>query len=93
MRVSHYWPRWVPRFVVLLLLLASAQAADEADALPSLFDFLGAMVEQDGVWVDPLDMEQILASAEATDAQQPQPETGDIEKTSFEPQGVDHAVP
>ncbi len=38
------------------LLLLSAQAADEADALPTLFDFLGAIADREGEWVDPLDM-------------------------------------
>ena len=57
MRAS-VWPRVA---ALWLLLLLSARAADELDALPTLFDFLGAMQagEAQGEWVDPLDMEQM----------------------------------
>ncbi len=56
---------WVrARLSLLLVFIATAQAADTADALPTLFDFLGAMVEQEGEWVDALDMEQSFQELE-----------------------------
>ena len=58
------------------LLLLSAQAAEEADALPTLFDFLGAMeTGSEGQWVDPLDMEGIEELSSPTDATVPDPHT------------------
>ena len=56
--------------VLLLLAVASTQAAHAEEALPAgLLDFLGSMVESDGELVDPLSLESpvdgILAGSDA----------------------------
>jgi hypothetical protein len=48
------------RASLLMLLLAGAPAASELEGVPQGFlEFLGAMVEQDGEWVDPLSLQPV----------------------------------
>jgi hypothetical protein len=49
--------RWV---LALLCVGAAARAGDvEPPAEFDFFDFLGVMVQQDGEWIDPIDMEDV----------------------------------
>ena len=61
----------VKRSVVLALLLAGVAVAEDLATEPlDFFDFLGLMVEENGEWVDPVDMDfETVAgiSAEAAD--------------------------
>lgn len=50
---------WRRAAVALLFAGSAAQAADDARGGEfELFDFIGVMVEQDGEWVDPIDMDE-----------------------------------
>ena len=77
--MERFMPARQPlRIGLLWVLLLSAQAAEEADALPTLFDFLGAMAAGEAAddagtsWVDPLDMAAMDDAPELVEARQPE---------------------